>query len=175
MARISLVAVSWIMLLPWVAQADCLSWIVPGNFTVVQTNGYSPVFSLEQKRDQLSGSALYADADQNTGQPINGSVLGHLYGSRFEVTVDWPTRPATSGVYSGTVDANGRLTGRTYDQDHPESTAEWSVDDQRFLCVSQGGPSTQGVPPGLPSTQIVPLVPHGGSGPSMKLGRVDGF
>jgi hypothetical protein len=166
MVRISLVAVSWIMLLLCVAQADCLSWIMPGDFIMVQTNGYRPAFSLEQKYGQLSGSAIYFD--QNTGQPINGSVLGHIYGQHFEVTVDWPTHPATSGVYSGTFDANGHLTGRTYDQFHPDSTADWYI-DQPAVCVSQGGPSTQGVPPGLPSTQIVPIVPHGGPGPSKKL------
>jgi len=137
LTSVTVFTVAWILLLTAVAKADCSTWIFPEQFTVHQTNGYDPVFHLKQKGDQLTGSALYLD--HNNGQPINGTVYGHIGGSYFEVTVDWPSNPATSGVYSGNVDASGHLRGRTYDRLHPANKAEWSI-DQPLVCVPQTSP-----------------------------------
>src|SRR3978361_2345196 len=115
-----------------VAQAACSSWDVDGEFTVNQDNGYSPVFKLQQRGSALGGSASYEHGP--SGFVTNGIVkIGSIRGSTFQVVVEWDNN--TRGVYKGTFDGGGKLTGTTFDELHPDNTAKWSVNKRRFACL----------------------------------------
>jgi hypothetical protein len=116
-----------------VAQAACSLWDVGGGFKVVQDNGYSPLFTLEQNGTAVSGSASYEKGP--AGFVTRGTVVqgSNIQVSNFKVVISWDN--ATRGVYTGTFDASGKLTGTTFDELHPSSHANWSVNDRRFACL----------------------------------------
>lgn len=97
----------------------CVQWDMSGEWTFVQSNNTSPVFKLMQTRSGLQGSASYGAGPF----AVSGSVDGTIKGDSFEVTAYWNNE--TTGVYSGTINPQGRITGRTYDAQHPNVMANW--------------------------------------------------
>jgi hypothetical protein len=110
------------------ARATCSPWNVSGTFTVVQTNGYSPQFTLTQSGTQVTGSVKYNQGLADT----NGTVMGTMIGSGFNMTVTWIGINAI-GIYSGAMDPRGHLSGASYDRVTPSSRASWSS-SRTFGC-----------------------------------------
>jgi hypothetical protein len=111
-----------------VARATCSPWNVSGTFSVVQSNGYRPEFTLAQSGTHLTGSARYNQGLADT----NGTVTGTMTGSAFNVTVTWIGINAV-GIYSGSIDPRGHLSGASHDKVTPSSTASWSS-SRTFGC-----------------------------------------
>jgi hypothetical protein len=129
------VAVSYAVLSFSVAQAGCSLWDAGGEFTVEQSNGYSPVFDLVQQGSQISGSAHYEKAGSVAGFVVKGTVGqgSNINGANFHIIIIWDND--TRGSYSGTFDSSGKLTGTTFDELHPTSKANWSVNNRQFACL----------------------------------------
>jgi hypothetical protein len=91
---------------------------INGQWTITQSNGFEVMFDIVQEPDgTLRGS----------GEIIGGKVAnasGQLTGNAFVYTVDWNDN-GKGGQYSGTFDAEGRLSGVTFDVDNPGSQATW--------------------------------------------------
>jgi hypothetical protein len=85
----------------------------------VQQGPIRIVFNIQQTGEKLIGTAKYFRE--------NGTMSGTLSGStnenQFLVTVDWAD--GSDGVYSGTFNIEGRITGLTYNKNRPEVQATW--------------------------------------------------
>ena len=88
----------------------------------------------------------------NTGTYLKATAYnsrGHFYGSvqwwrsipqpQVKFVINW--RDGTSGVYTGTIQSNGYLSGFTYDATNPLSRASWRIVPRRsdgltgLVCV----------------------------------------
>ena len=124
----SIAVAGWIsvgvMLPPPPVEAGCSGWNATGDFTFVQTNGYSPKFKLHQTGSDIHGTAEYIGIYYGTAHvPVTASVDGYIQGDNFEVTAYWNND--TAGVYSGRIGGQGRIEGSTYDKRHPDAMARW--------------------------------------------------
>jgi hypothetical protein len=101
------------------ALAECARWNLDGEWTFVQSNNTSPIFTLRQTSTGLQGSA-HCGAGTFA---VSGSVDGESKGDQFKVTAYWNNE--TTGVYEGTIGPQGRISGRTHDAQHPNVVANW--------------------------------------------------
>ena len=91
---------------------------INGQWTLTQSNGFEVMFDIVEESDgRLRGS----------GQVIGGveaNASGQLIGNAFVYTVDWDNN-GRGGQYSGTFDAQGRLSGVTFEVDDPRNQFTW--------------------------------------------------
>ena len=126
----------------------CLLWNLHGEWTFVQSNNTSPIFTLRQTNTGLQGSARYSGP---FGE-VRGSVDGESKGDQFKVTAYWDNE--TTGVYEGTISPTGRISGRTHDAQHPNVVANWYSNrtarcfDVQGDALNQSG--NQSSPPPVP-------------------------
>jgi hypothetical protein len=114
------------------ARADCGQWDLSGPWRFTQ--GESAVsFDLQQTGNTISGTGQYVmpQREDQYGLPMRrqanpGTVKGTIDGSNFRFTATWEFEAI--GEYSGVVDAQGRISGQTYDKNDPEVTASWQGD-----------------------------------------------
>jgi hypothetical protein len=105
-------------------------WRVPPYFGVQQGNGWSTGFHLTQNGTELQGRARAYKywiksiliAQLPDGAQIEGSADGTLIGDHFDLNVYWSG--TSVGVYHGTVNAQGRIDGTTYDRLHTDKKPE---------------------------------------------------
>jgi hypothetical protein len=110
------------------AYASCPHWNLSGDaLSVGQTNGYSVFFNIQQDGKNLSGSALSDPQNYSgKGKTLSGNLKGTLTGAHVEMSIYWAANdehPATAGVYNMDIDEAGRISGETYDFEHPTSRA----------------------------------------------------
>ena len=91
---------------------------INGQWRITQSNGFELMFYIVQESD----GRLHWSGQIIGGMEANGS--GQLDGNAFVYTVDWNNN-GRGGQYSGTFDAEGRLSGVTFDIDNPGSQATW--------------------------------------------------
>lgn len=120
------------------AHAACAQWEVSGAWTIAQTNGYLPKFTLTQRGAELQGKAEYTVVTPScavtaTCRPTRGSADGTITGNAFKLNVYWGN--GTIGIYSGTVGAQGRIEGTTQDKMNPRSMASW-YSKRTFSCAA---------------------------------------
>jgi hypothetical protein len=117
-----------------VAKAACQQWSVPSpSFAAHQQKKYaaSPIefivyFHLNPGGTQLKGDAEYYHATAGRGGGAlggKGPAAGFIRGNSFEVTASWS--PTSIGVYSGTINGDGHITGTTYNRANPGSKMDW--------------------------------------------------
>ena len=109
-----------------------MKWDMSGEWTFVQSNDTSPVFTLQHTNTGLQGKAHYS----GFGGFVNASVDGTIEGNSFTVTAYWNNE--TTGVYEGTINPQGRITGRTHDAQHPNVMANW-YSDRTARCAQLEG------------------------------------
>lgn len=108
------------------SSAAACQWRVPPNFWGTQSNKHAVNFLLTQSGVHLRGSAAHTHHIQRGVVRGRGSADGHIRGNSFLVTVYWAA--TVVGVYQGTINPQGRITGTTYDQRNPKSRAQWNSD-----------------------------------------------
>jgi hypothetical protein len=115
--------------LPGAALAACARWDVNGPLDLVQTNGSVVNATLHQTSTGIQGDARY-EVKRDDGAfngynyyDVGGSLDGTLDGDSFDVTIYWTNQ--TTGVYTGRISPQGRITGSTYDAQHPQTIANW--------------------------------------------------
>lgn len=75
----------------------------------------------------VTGEAYYYEK-----RLYRGDVKGDIQGDDFYVMMTWLSRRE---IYEGHVDAQGHLSGTTYEEDHPDRTATWYA-KQQLRCAS---------------------------------------
>lgn len=156
------VGFSLTLFLPSAAHSDCTRWTAPGVFYLVQTNGFAPRFILHQTGTTLEGTATYYA--KAPWQQIDGSVDGSFRGNSFELTARW--KNGSVGIYTGRVNSDGFIEGKTYDRNHPESQASWYSDQSAVCLPSPAAPPAPKPPAATPQTPPRPFesLPPGGAG-----------
>jgi hypothetical protein len=104
-------------------------WRIPDHLSITHSNGWWAYSAYYRQ----AGTYKYPMRGIGPG----GAVLyGTLTLTRFdtsgsrpqvEFTLTWSN--GSAGVYTGTIDSNGFVSGTTYDRWHPWSTAQWHFDD----------------------------------------------
>ncbi|MDB6163899.1 MAG: hypothetical protein JWL98_1331 [Xanthomonadaceae bacterium] len=157
---------------PLVAHAACDRWDVSGQWRAVQANDTSPQFTLQQTTTGLQGTASYTYVHKSQCvlvacgddyYTVNGSVDGTVDGDAFKVNAYWDN--GTIGVYTGTINPQGRIEGVTYDRQHPDTKASW-YSDRTLTCAAT--PSGAAVA----TTTPPPDASSGSDKPPIALGRV---
>ena len=128
----SLALASALVLVPGSARAACSQWDMPARMTIQQTNETSIGLELSPVEGGFAGKAVniyYSERMDSTGQVV-GSVEGQVGGSKVQFTVHWGQDiyrhvPNATGIYTGTVGPQGRMTGFTYDALNPDTKADW--------------------------------------------------
>jgi hypothetical protein len=132
------VALAGVLGIPSVASAEvgCARWNVSQGWYAMQ-GSLSVLFQLRQQNTRIEGSASYRlppTFDQwilgLDGTSVVGGVDGTVTGNQIELHTNW------GGVYVGTIDATGRIDGRTFDKRDSMSNAAW-YSDRRMNCGDQ--------------------------------------
>ncbi|GEM_PF-2498899 len=152
--------------LPLAAQAACSQWDVSGGWSAVQSNDTKPAFILQQNGAQLQGSASYSYVHKSQcvlaycgddAYSVDGSVDGTIDGNAIDITAYWNN--GTVGVYTGKINAQGRIEGSSYDRQHPQTMASW-YSDRTIKCLTDE------------NTQPPSSAPPAAKKPAVALGRV---
>ncbi len=94
-------------------------YLVGGRWDVHQSNGYHVIFEIGQHPPD--GQDLVGSATLDDGTTGGGS--GRVQGNQFHFRVEWPN--GSVGIYNGTFALDGRISGISFDETHPESQATW--------------------------------------------------
>jgi hypothetical protein len=137
------------------AYAGCASWDISGDaLSVDQSNGHFAYFrNARLVGNELSGSAYYMyvkpsdDVLGDLGLKLEdaafvGDVEGSMTGSHAEFRVRWRQTNGASGpigVYSLDIDDTGRISGETYDFEHPNSRAQL-LGVRKVACLASNDP-----------------------------------
>jgi hypothetical protein len=106
-------------------------WKAPSQMRIVQSNGWLVVTRAKTAKNTWTVK----------GMSRGGSMYGTLKLTRFDVsgyrprvrfTVTWPN--GSGGVYAGTIDQDGFVTGVSSDKFNPGSTADFHL-EQTVDCV----------------------------------------
>jgi hypothetical protein len=132
--------------MPTAAQAPCTKWDVFGAWDAVQSNSPGRNARFFEMRptggDQFQGKAMHAPVTSN--QWRDGQVDGSVSGSAIRFTVFWDANSV--GVYTGTIDGNGRIEGSTYDRNAPQNRATW-YSERRMNCLARAETPGPAKPP----------------------------
>ena len=91
---------------------------VSGNWDAHQSNGSVVNFNIQQTGTALRGVATHS------GGSVSGTVEGSVHDNQFLVSARWNN--GTIGEYNGLFNSIGRITGTTFDVNHPENQATWA-------------------------------------------------
>ena len=92
---------------------------VGGSWDVHQSNGFHLIFEIGQHPPD--GQDLVGSATQDDG--TTGGGEGRVDGDSFHFRVEWPN--GSVGVYDGTFNSEGVISGVTFDEANPGSQATW--------------------------------------------------
>src|SRR6185437_1625005 len=69
----------------------------------------------------------------------------------LDITIYWTNQ--TTGVYTGKINAQGRITGTTYDAQHPQTIAAWHS-DRTLKCLTGAAQSNLRTSPPKPAVVL---------------------
>jgi hypothetical protein len=102
---------------------------VNGAWTAHQSNGFHVDFKIRQSHiNAIAEKSFKAEATQfNSHNENRGSGTGDgvVFGDQFHLEMKWGDG-SSIGIYNGTFDLNGFITGVTFDKMHPENVAAWN-------------------------------------------------
>lgn len=146
-------------------QAACGQWSMPAKIEIRQSNGSEVKINSTPSQAGFVGTARYwSEIDDRSfitsGDEYNwviGVLEGAVEGSTAHFTIHWQGDRAkrvqnSTGVYTGTISPEGRLTGTGYDADHPGTTATWFALEPMKCSIAQAltldsGPELERRPP----------------------------
>jgi len=109
------------------AQSDCLKWHFSGQFTFIRSDGRKLTVGLLRHGQGITGEAYYYER-----RLYWGDAKGYIDGDDFYVTIDW--QPSRREIYEGHIDAQGHLSGTTYDEVDRDHRATWYT-KERLRCA----------------------------------------
>ena len=112
------------------AQSDCTQWHLSGKFTFIRSDGRKLTVGLLRHGREISGDAYY----YYKKHLYWGRLKGHIDDRNFDVTIAW--QPPRRDIYEGRIDAEGYLSGTTYEEDHPGDSSTWHAQEQ-LHCASE--------------------------------------
>lgn len=117
----------------------CALWKLQGEWNFYQNNESWVTFDFRQDGNVLEGTGSHL-LHQGMERPdtSHGVVNGRVAGNRIDFTARWDV--GSVGVYSGVVSELGRVSGETYDQDHPEKRASWTSDGRASCLMANPAP-----------------------------------
>jgi hypothetical protein len=126
-----------LLLLPPVASgAACTEWNLAGTHSISQGNGFLVDLWLKQNDGVISGEAGYTEVVRNASEayevPKYAGVSGRINGTSVELDIEWGD--GRVGVYSGSIDERGLLSGTTYERARPSNHVSWSTSNA-LECV----------------------------------------
>lgn len=136
-----------------VDKAPCARWDMSGDWAFYQSNEATPTFHVDLTDTGLQGTAsswylvdephcpFFAFCGKDAVN-VKGSVDGTIEGNEVALSAYWNN--GTIGVYSGKIDAQGRIEGTTFDRVHPQTMASW-YSDHTARCLDGTGGSGGGV------------------------------
>jgi hypothetical protein len=156
-----------LLLIPAQAQAACGQWDMAPRLVIHQSNDTQVIVNVTPAEDGFVGKASYSQYDDYLDYmaTVYGDLDGTLEGSDVNFTIRWSGRTGignSTGIYSGTIGPQGRMTGTSYDALHPESRANWWISEV-LKCHSATAPASP-----VPS----PLTPSSPAAKPLALGRV---
>ena len=101
---------------------------VGGSWDAIQSNGHRAAFDLRLRGTQ----GVFHGTASHSGGSVRGHGEGVITGNDFLYTVTWNN--GTIGEYNGRFNAEGRITGVTFDKRNPGSSATWSS-SKRFRRI----------------------------------------
>jgi hypothetical protein len=105
----------------------CTHWNIPQRLSIYQSNNFT--VTLLGEGNELRGKAFASQAHAVAG---SGTFDGKTRGHEIEISIYWG--PDSIGVYTGKINNNGRMEGRTHDRKHPNQIATWYA-DQLASCT----------------------------------------
>jgi hypothetical protein len=101
----------------------CRKWVIPDYFEINHSNGWvvSTAYRVEKYKFWVHGSHHSGASSGGTLKLTRFDTSGRNAQVRFTIT--W--RHGAAGVYTGTIDGDGFLTGTTRDKRNPGSTARF--------------------------------------------------
>jgi hypothetical protein len=162
---------AWFVL-PSSAGADCAKWDISGDWEFTQSNGLNATFHLSQDGDRISGMASYKLAAGGDGGGESQSLEGTFdqYGN-LRIAVKW--KSGAAAIYSGDMNAEGRLAGVVKDALNPGDAANWhqlqhNGRDSPVTCLAEAVPTSPDAPvaPATPAASEAETAPvtNNGSG-----------
>lgn len=134
------------------SQPVCALWDASGSW-VAQQGAYRVEFKIAQQRSRIEATASYLQPDEfvrdqwirvpafghNSAGLHSANVIGALQGDSLTMHTQW------GAVYTGKIDANGRVEGVTYFKDAPSGGARW-YGRSNLKCLVAATPAPAPVP-----------------------------
>ncbi|MGZ5862422.1 MAG: hypothetical protein ACXWKB_03915 [Methyloceanibacter sp.] len=162
------VCLAWLVLSSS-AGADCAKWDINGDWEFAQSNGLNATFHLRQNGDRISGTANYKSAAGGNGgesQSLEGTF--DQYGN-LRIAVKWNS--GVAAIYSGGMNAEGRLAGVVKDALNPGDAANWhqlqhNGGDGPVTCLADAAPPSSDAPaaPAASETETAAVTNNGQGG-----------
>jgi len=167
LATCSLMAVGVsLALLPGQARAACSQWEMPAKIDIVQSNDAWFGLELTPVEGGFVGKASDPYVNDDTGriEYVTGMVDGSIEGSTVQFTIHWYPNVYkkivnSTGMYTGMIGPQGRMTGTGYDAMRPETKANWwggEVLQCRAAAAPASAPEARPPPVPLGRVQRVP-------------------
>lgn len=156
--RLTLLNVCCLFVSPPDAFAACSVWAMDGVIEIRQSNNI--VVTMTVKTDKGGGVKEIATTGSNSGQ-VNGLIMNDGFRSTgLYMNIQWQnvvknadfphtgvTTVQSKGVYRANITEDGRLVdGTTFDADHRESRATFSL-DENLICRAAASPPPPSPPP----------------------------
>src|SRR3954468_18346260 len=106
-------------------------WNVSGGWRFKQSN-QAALNSLRLSAGEggdITGVARYQTGGRDTS--VSGSVTGRVSGNDVELVVSWSN--GLVGVYNGTIDPQGKITGTGYEKKSPSKKVSW-FSERALVC-----------------------------------------
>ena len=95
---------------------------LPYPVTIRQSNGWAGYL------DSPTSAWVCSEGQCIYGRGMHGQVtIQNLTRSDMRFLITWDN--GSAGIYTGSVDENGFLSGQTQDRWHPDSKADWHMDE----------------------------------------------
>lgn len=116
--------------------AACSTWDVTGTRQIEQGNGITVYANFHQNGSSVTGTAAWTEIRRQNGEKVgvghDGGVQGSVNGGNFEVVITWNN--GSTGVYSGQIAQDGRVSGVNYDRRTPGTRVAWHA-TQALRCA----------------------------------------
>ncbi len=138
----------------------CEQWNIGGQKTIEQSNGIVVLADFTQDGDALGGTAEFVSTTLNPDIPwtVEGAVKGVVSAGAVQFRVEWSTEYihpddytaswASTGVYHGSIDESGSVSGTSFDVKDAANKAGWTMVEPA-QCAVAAKPAPEAISPGM--------------------------